>query len=504
MTSEYFEMMAKTFQGLEAVLADELKDLGAEDVEIGKRVVSFRGDKRLLYRANFCCYTALRILRPILKLEANDADDLYDALKDFQWDKYLNLSSSISIDSTVNSEDFTHSKFVTYRVKDAIMDYFTARYDGKRPSVRIHGADVAFDVHISGNQVTISLDSSGESLHKRGYRVAQTEAPINEVLAAGLLKLAGWKGDSDLVDPMCGSGTFLIEAALIATGTPPGLFRQKFAFENWQDFDEELFEEIYNDDSSEKEFLHTIYGSDISPRAINVAKENVESAHMMRNIALALRPLSQLPEVEPGTLFISNPPYGERLDLDDIQTFYREIGSILKNRCKGCNAWLIGPRIEAFDFIGLKPSLRYPILNGSIECDLREYVIFDGAYSDFRKEGKSVKNDDFRRTEGVSKRFSGGGDRKFRSSDNYMKRDSKPKKFRDKDDRDRRREDKNHERRNNRSEETFERNKEGRIHDERRTKEFVKHRMPRLGAEFQNPDARIKMRKRKNRGNNEE
>ena len=270
-------MVAKTFKGLENVLAEELKQLGAENVEPGNRMVSFVGDLAVLYRANICCRTALRILKPIYKFYAQDADELYNAVKDFAWDSYINPSQTFSIDATVFSEKFRHSRFVTYRVKDAIADYFTEKY-GKRPSIRLNNADFMFDVHISDNEVILSLDSSGESLHKRGYRVAQTEAPINEVLAAGIIMLAGWHGETDFVDPMCGSGTFLIEAALIAANINPGIFRSNFAFERWPDFDHELFEEIYNDDSHERPFTNKIYGSDISPKAIDIASRNIKSA----------------------------------------------------------------------------------------------------------------------------------------------------------------------------------------------------------------------------------
>ena len=237
---ERFEMVAKTFQGLEDVLADELKNLGAENVEIGRRMVSFEGDLEMLYKANMCCRTALRILKPIYKFIAKDTDALYEMIKEYDWTQVLSLDKTFSIDSVVNSEEFSHSRFVTYRVKDAIVDFFKDKYGpDKRPGVRLQDADVMINVHISGDRVTLSLDSSGESLHKRGYRVAQTDAPINEVLAAGIILKSGWKGDGPLVDPMCGSGTFLVEAALIAANINPGIYRKSFAFEQWNDFDEE-------------------------------------------------------------------------------------------------------------------------------------------------------------------------------------------------------------------------------------------------------------------------
>lgn len=394
-----FEMVAKTFQGLENVLADELKALGAEDVEPGRRVVAFKGDKAILYRANFCCRTALRILKPIYKFYASTVDELYDEVKKFEWDKVLSAKRTFSIDSTVYSEDFRHSKFVTYRVKDAIADYFNEKY-GERPSIRLSNPDVMFDVHISGNEVTLSLDSSGESLHKRGYRVAQTEAPINEVLAAGIIKLSGWDGKSNFYDPMCGSGTFLIEAALIAANINPGVYRNNFAFERWDDFDVDLFESIYNDDSNECDFDYKIYGSDISPKAVGIAKSNIKSARVGKYIDIQVKPIQEIDEVaEGGGVLITNPPYGERISVENMEALYDSIGTKLKNVFKGFSAWVISEDNELFDKIGLKPSLKYPILNGSLECELRQYVIFEGTYSNFRKEGRSVKNEDFKGSE---------------------------------------------------------------------------------------------------------
>ena len=287
MSTQQFEMVAKTFQGLEDVLAEELRQLGAANVEPGRRMVSFEGDLEMLYRANMCCRTALRILKPIYKFTAPDADSLYEMVKEYDWTKVLSLDKTFSIDTVTNSDEFTHSRYVTYRVKDGIVDFFRDRLGPDcRPKVRVQDADIIINVHISGERVTLSLDSSGESLHKRGYRVGQTEAPINEVLAAGIILKSGWRGDCPLVDPMCGSGTFLIEAALIAAGINPGVYRRRFAFESWPDFDGELFDSIYNDESSEREFTHKIYGADISPKAVAIANENIKSAGVGKYIDL--------------------------------------------------------------------------------------------------------------------------------------------------------------------------------------------------------------------------
>ncbi len=389
-----YRMVAKTFQGLEEVLRDELIALGAENVETGTRMVSFDGDLELMYKANLCCRTALRILKPITKFTANDPDELYDFVRDFNWEDYMTEKSTFSVDSTVNSADFTHSKFVTYRVKDGIADHFRDLC-GARPSIRLENADVQLNVHIIDNRVTISLDSSGEPLNKRGYRVEQTEAPINEVLAAGIIMLTGWHGETDFADPMCGSGTFPIEAALIAGNINPGIYRESFAFEKWRDFDSDLFESLYNDDSAERDITCRILCGDKDPEAVRIARRNIKAARLEQNISIVCRPMQEWDENEtPGGTLITNPPYGERLRPADMETLYRQLGDTLKFHFQGWNAWILGYAEEHFSAINLKPSVKYPILNGSLECSLREYVLFSGKYNDFRAEGGSVKNTD--------------------------------------------------------------------------------------------------------------
>ena len=385
-----YPMVAKTFQGLEDVLRDELISLGAENVETGRRMVSFEGDLELMYKANLCCRTALRVLKPIEKFTAYNPDELYDMVRDIPWEKYMTPQTTFMIDSTVNSGDFPHSKFVTYRVKDGIVDHFRDM-SGERPSVRVTDADLMLNVHIDSNRVTISLDSSGEPLSKRGYRDEQTEAPINEVLAAGIIMLTGWRGESNFVDPMCGSGTFLIEAALIAANINPGIYRKGFAFEKWPDFDKDLFEDLYNDDSQERDFNFKIYGGDIDPEAVQTSRRNIKSAQVDDMIELSCRNMSEWTDnPEPGVL-VMNPPYGRRLKPDDIEILYRSIGTNLKRNFSGWQAWVIGLDDPLFDNIGLKPSTKIPLLNGSLECMLREYVMFDGRYNDFRAEGGMVK-----------------------------------------------------------------------------------------------------------------
>lgn len=385
-----FQMVAKTFGGLEEVLRDELIDLGAQNVEIGLRMVEFEGDKEMMYKVNLCSRTALRILKPIFSFEATDPDELYDTVREFEWEKYLTPDSTFSIDSTVHSNEFRHSKYVTYRVKDGIVDHFTDSV-GRRPSIRLVGADLLLNVHISDRRVTISLDSSGEPLSKRGYRIEQTQAPINEALAAGLILKTGWRGDTPLLDPMCGSGTFLIEAALIAANINPGIYRRGFAFEKWPDFDADLFERLYNDDSAERTPKHPIMGGDIDADAINIARKNIASARVGEFVELKWQPIIDWKENAPEGVLITNPPYGERLRPDKIEELYRQIGECLKKNFRGWHAWILGYKPELFDAIRLKSSVRYPILNGSLECSFREYVMFDGRYNDFRAGGGEIK-----------------------------------------------------------------------------------------------------------------
>ncbi len=398
MMTDKFNMVAKTFLGLEGVLADELRALGAEDVTEGNRVVAFKGDKEMLYRANFACHTAVRVLKPFLTLHSTSADDLYEQLKTFDWEQLMTVKTTFAIDATVYSEIFTNSRFVTYRVKDAIADFFNEKY-GKRPNIRLTNPEIRLDVHISGRDVTLSLDSSGDPLFKRGWRVAQTDAPINEVLAAGIIMLSGWDGKTDLVDPMCGSGTFLIEAALIGANIAPGVYRDSYAFQQWPDYDEELFNKIYNDDSAEREFTHKIYGSDIEGKAIAIARANVKNAGLNKYIELERRDFNDIEEVPKGGTLISNPPYGERLSIEDIEQFYDNLGFKLKHTFKGYNAWLICYDKEQYHKIGLKPSVKYALNNGGLDCELLQYVIFEGSYDEMRERGDHIRNEGFRASE---------------------------------------------------------------------------------------------------------
>lgn len=382
-----FEMVAKTFKGLEEVLATELVDLGANNVQLQRRAVSFTGDIEMLYKANLHLRTASRVLKTIATFKAENSDEVYEQVKKISWEKFMHVDTTFAIDSTVYSEVFRHSKFVAYRVKDAIADFFMEKYQ-KRPSVRLDNPQLMINIHIAHNICTLSLDSSGESLHKRGYRVSQTEAPINEALAAGMILMTGWRGETDFMDPMCGSGTLLIEAALIALNIPPGLFRNSFAFEKWSDFDEEIFQTLYNDDSQERTFEHKIYGSDISPRAIAIAKQNIQSAGLTKYIELNAVSLQQLDTVNDKCLMVTNPPYGERITSNDIFGLYAAVGTYLKHKFTGNTAWVISSQEDLLFKIGLKPSRKVELLNGSLECLYCKYEIFSGKRNDFVAKDK--------------------------------------------------------------------------------------------------------------------
>ena len=372
-----FEMVAKTLYGLEDVLARELTAIGAKDVTTGRRMVSFTGDKAMLYKANFHCRTALRILMPLAHFQAEHADHVYQGVKKIEWDQYFMPDQTFSVDAVVHSESFSHSKFVAYRTKDAIADYFYDKYNN-RPSVRVNNPDFYIHVHISHQDCTVSLDSSGESLHKRGYRVSQVAAPLNEVLAAGMILKTGWHGESNFIDPMCGSGTLLIEAAMIALNIAPGVFRQEFAFERWPDFDGDLFGEICSDDSAERSFDYKCYGADISPTAIGKAMKNVRSTSLTKYIELKVLPFQQYDEAPKPGILVMNPPYGERISVNELSVLYAMIGERLKHVFAGYNAWIISNKDECFEHIGLHPKQRMKLMNGELECEYRCYELFEG------------------------------------------------------------------------------------------------------------------------------
>ncbi len=387
-----FELIAKTFMGLEPVLAEELTQLGANNVQIGRRMVSFTGDKEMMYRANFQLHTAIRILKPIKHFKARSAEEVYDEVQKIKWDDILDVKKTFSVDSVVYSEEFRNSRFVTYKVKDAIVDWFREKM-GTRPNISVSNPDIRLNIHIAEDKATLSLDSSGESLHRRGYRQEQVEAPLNEVLAAGMILMTGWKGECDFIDPMCGSGTIAIEAALIARNISPGVFRKEFAFEKWNDFDKDLFDAIYNDDSQEREFEHHIYGYDVDMKAVNTANLNVRAAGLTKDITIQHQDFKDFQQPAEKSIIVMNPPYGERISTPNLLNTYKMIGERFKKAFAGNEAWVLSYREECFEQIGLKPSIKIPVFNGSLECEFRKYVMFDGKMKDFRSEGGVVKTD---------------------------------------------------------------------------------------------------------------
>lgn len=377
MALESYQMLAKTLAGFEEILKKELVGIGAQNVEIAIRGVKFSGTKEVLYKANFCCRTALRILRIIDEFEANNSDELYEHVKSIDWTQYFGLKQSFAVFSTVTSEAFNNSMFVSLKAKDAIVDQFREKL-GKRPSVNIEEPEIRINVHVSAGQVSLSLDSSGESLHKRGYRVGQNEASMSEVLAAGILMMANWRGQCDFYDPMCGSGTFPIEASLIARGIPPGMFRKSFAFEAWPDFDSDIFDEVYNADY-EKEFKYNVYASDISPANVRLASENARSAGLKKYINFSVADFATLKPYGDLGFIMMNPPYGQRMNDRSVEPLYNMIGTQLKRNFIGFKAWIISGSQEGFDNVGLRYAQRYELLNGSIPCELRSYEVYEGS-----------------------------------------------------------------------------------------------------------------------------
>ncbi|SCY79448.1 putative N6-adenine-specific DNA methylase [Flavobacterium caeni] len=374
-----FKMIAKTFFGFEEILAKELQQLGAQDVKTGTRMVSFRGDKGFMYKANLSLRTALKILKPIHSFRVFNEDSLYKGILAIDWSQYMNENRTFVIDSTVHSEKFNHSEFVSQKTKDAIVDQFR-KNTGARPSIDKAHPDLRINVHIDRDQCSVSLDTSGASLHHRGYRTATNIAPINEVLAAGMLLLSGWDGQGDFLDPMCGSGTILIEAGMIACNVPANLNRKEFAFEKWNDWDAELFDMIMESQLKKvREFHYTITGYDKAPSAVIKAKDNIANANLSEYINVSERNFFDTQKETQGPLhMVFNPPYGERLDIQ-LERFYREIGDTLKQNYPGTSAWFITGNLEALKFVGLKPSRKIKLFNGSLEARLVKYEMYEGS-----------------------------------------------------------------------------------------------------------------------------
>jgi putative N6-adenine-specific DNA methylase len=378
MKDNQMDMIAKTFEGLEEILAKELSDLGAENIGLLKRGIEFKGDKRLLYLANYTCRTALRILVPVARFKAADETMLYDGVRAIPWEKYLDLSGKFAIDSVISYSPFTHSGFVSLKAKDAIVDRFRDRF-GKRPDVDTVDPDLRINVHLFKEQCTVSIDSSGSSLHLRGYRKASTEAPLNEVLAAGLLLLSGWDRKTPFVDPMCGSGTLLIEAALMAGKVPSGYFRPLFGFERWKDFDRKLWDMVKRECEEKIEEPEVpLRGFDKDDKAVQACLTNIEQAGVEKFVQVEKADFQTSLPPFPSGFMLTNPPYGERIKVDDIKRFYQDLGDVLKKNYAGYTAWLLGSDLEALKFIGLRPSRKIKVMNGPLECRLVKFDLYEG------------------------------------------------------------------------------------------------------------------------------
>ncbi|MBR3488280.1 MAG: class I SAM-dependent RNA methyltransferase [Bacteroidales bacterium] len=380
---EKFKMVAKTMMGLEEVLAEELRECGAENIECLSRAVAFEGDMRLLYRANYVCRTALAILKPFAEFDANNEQELYDQVYKIRWEKILDVDCTFMIESTTSGEVFTHSYYAALKTKDAIVDRFRRNF-GQRPSVDTENADYKFSLHIRDNHVTLLMNSSGESLHKRGYRQAVGLAPINEVLAAGMIKLAGWKCDCNFYDPMCGSGTLLIEAAMMANNIPAQYYREdRFAFKRWKEFNLGEWKSVKAQEDKKigsGDFDCEIWGNDIDLQVLQQAEKNLEYAKLHKDVMLFNGSFEDQDPPEGKTLIVTNPPYGERIKVEDLNAMYEQLGDTFKKRYgENCEAWLITSDFEAMKHIGLKPSKKIPLMNGQLDCRFLQFELYKGS-----------------------------------------------------------------------------------------------------------------------------
>ncbi|NVN93939.1 MAG: class I SAM-dependent RNA methyltransferase [Bacteroidetes bacterium] len=383
---ESFLMVAKTMSGLEEILANELSDIGATEIEIANRAVSFRGDISIMYKANYWSRTALHILKPIANFYIRREEDLYKKIYDIKWEEYLNTSGTLAVDAVVNASVMNHSHYAALKTKDAIVDRFRDLTE-RRPSIDTENPDVRVNIHLFKNLCNVSIDSSGYSLHKRGYRIKTGAAPISEVLAAGIILLSGWDKQSNFIDPMCGSGTIVCEAALIANNIPPGYYRKSFGFEKWKDFDSELWGKVKTEALSQQyEFENEIIGSDISRESIEIAMENAKSAKLHKDIVFQVCSFEEQIPPEGGGIMVMNPPYGERIVPEDIIKLYQEIGDGLKKNYKGYNAWIISSDMNALKFIGLRPTRKIALFNGPLECRLAKFEIYEGSKKTHKNE----------------------------------------------------------------------------------------------------------------------
>ena len=377
-----FKMVAKTMMGLEELLAEELKECGGENIECINRAVTFEGDMRVLYRANYTCRTALAILKPFAEFEANNDQELYDMVYQIRWEKILDVDCTFMIESTTSGEIFTHSYYASLKVKDAIVDRFRRNF-GQRPSVDTENPDYKFSLHIRDNHVTLLMNSSGDSLHKRGYRQAVGLAPINEVLAAGMIQLAGWKCDCNFYDPMCGSGTLLIEAAMLANNIPAQYYRNHFGFMRWKEFNLGVWKSVKEQENRKigsRDFEYEIWGNDIDLQVLQQAEKNLEYAKLHKDVMLFNGSFEDQDPPEGKTLIVTNPPYGERIKVEDLNAMYELLGDTFKKKYgENCEVWLITSDFEAMKHIGLKPKKKIPLLNGQLDCRFLQFELYEGS-----------------------------------------------------------------------------------------------------------------------------
>jgi putative N6-adenine-specific DNA methylase len=371
-----FPLIAKTISGLEEPLMKELESLGAEKLQLLNRAVSFEGDETLIYRANYCCRTVLRILKPILMFELKKQNDLYDRVTEISWEDFIDTDKTMAVDAVIHDSVFTNSQYVALKTKDAVVDRLRNLW-GVRPSIDLNHPDLRINVHINKETCTVSLDSSGSSLHKRGYRQSTGPAPLNEVLAAGMVILTGWDKKFPFIDPMCGSGTLLIEAAMLAQNIPPGYFRKEFGFQSWKSFDPELWHSVRESENAKISHQSVfIKGSDVAPRIIKAAGENIRFAGLQDVIKLEVCSFDKSEPFEEKGIVLMNPPYDERMRLDDIIAFYKSIGDVLKKKYTGYEAWVISSDLNALKFIGLHPSKKITLFNGPLECRLVKFGLY--------------------------------------------------------------------------------------------------------------------------------
>lgn len=371
-------VVIKTLQGLEDVLAQECRQLGFRDIEILNRAVRIRAGQKDVYRANYHLRTALKVLVPVNHFLAETEDALYEGVRQTDWGLFLDPSMTLAVEVVLHSRLFSHSKFLAQKTKDAIVDQIR-EHTNRRPRVDLESPDIRISLHIDENKVGVYLDSSGDPLYMRGYRVGQHQAPLNEVLAAGILMLAGWKGQGNLVDPMCGSGTLLIEGAMMAHGLPPGMYREAFGFEKWKDFDADLFDEVTEEEVSVKPFTHQIVGGDIQVKNILMAKETLKRASLIKKIELVHQPMEEFIPPAGGGFLVTNPPYGERIGSPKLIQLYSDLGTRLKHHYAGYEAWIFSGSVQGMKNVGLRPTRRYPLLNGSIPCSLSGFQLYKGS-----------------------------------------------------------------------------------------------------------------------------